>query len=818
MDYQRRQQQLEIEQAEDKEAAIAALQDMYAAGDAGDLSAPRTRKYLHAVMPQIVEHIKAVQAKPARGTSAAYLKWVSAIDAEAATLLTMQIVLPPCMNASEHTNNSQLVQLATAIGRAVILEVRVKEAETINPVYMNKVHEQVKERGSSDQRFIGNVYRRALRGLSVDYDADRTTALQVGKYFVNALCECGVIELVRSVANRGSMDYYRVHPDIAEYLTDYDMADVAMAVATSPSPMICPPDEFTDTTDGGYLSTRRKVVMPALRLNHAIRDNFKHKLRAEFTAENMPKVFKTLNAIQNVAFSVHEPTRKLLEAIWESGGGVMGIPKKYPPKRPDFPFSDTWNKATATEAELDIFAMWKLRVVDYYEQLAKWRSHAIAVHATLKHFSKLDGPLWFPAYFDRRGRWYYRGSPNPQGTDPVKAMLHFNDKKPLGKRGIFWLHVHVANCFGFDKARFVERAAWTQQNWDVIQNALKDPLAHFEVWGDTSPMMMYSAAYELNAALSSPIPELYCTGLPIHMDATCSGLQHFSALLRDPIGGKYVNLFDAEGIGPKQDIYTKVAENALQAMQLDLSSSNAITAACAAWWIEHGISRSMAKSPVMTYVYGVTAFTAASRILVNLMEEGTALPEHIRPVDLGNYAAKALFEGVARTVPSAAEAMRWLKAMVVKQPVGVPVRWHTPNGFKVYHDAVDYNIEKIFVRSAGLVTTKIRTQALGTTNSRKSANGISPNFIHALDGTHAAMVIERMTDSSRSIVSIHDSFGTHPCDVDFMQQQIRESFVEMYADSNILQAWADETGLGGTAPTQGKLDIKQVLTSEFFFC
>lgn len=816
MDHQLRQKQLDIEHEEDTNAALEALQEMFAAADSGDLSAPRAMKYLHAAIPQVAEEIRKTQAKPARGPAGAYLKWIQAISAETAALIALRVALPICLTRADGAGT--IIELATNMGKTLMLEVRIKEAETINPVYMQKVNEQVQERGSSDGRFISNVYRKALRSLNVEYEADRITTLHVGKYLVDALYECGVIELVRSKGRTGDQCFYKLHSEIESYLTGYDMSDVAMTVASSPSPMICEPDEYVTSMDGGYLSTRRKAKLPALRFSAGFRDSYKHVLRGEFTSKSMPTVFKVLNSLQSVAYAVHQPTRELLGAIWDAGGGMMGVPNKNPPKRPEFPFNDSWQKATATEAELEIFAMWKLRVVRYYEQHATWRGHAISVVASLKHFAKIDGPRWFPAYFDKRGRWYYRGSPNPQGTDPVKAMLHFHNKKPLGKDGLFWLKVHIANCYGFDKARFTDRAAWTDENWHIIQNALNDPLSHFEVWGDTSPMMMFSAAYELNQAFLSGSPETYCTGIPVHMDATCSGLQHFSALLRDPVGGKYVNLFDEEGIGPKQDIYTKVAENALQAMQLDLKSENPITAACAQWWINNGISRSMAKSPVMTYVYGVTAFTACSNILAALADEGIELPEHIRPQNLGTYAAKALFEGVARTVPSAAEAMRWLRSVTAKQPQGVPLRWTTPHGFKVYHDAVCFDKKKVFIRSAGMTTTWINVQIPGETSTQRSANGISPNFIHALDATHAALVVEQMRDSGRDIVSIHDSFGTHPCDVQYMHKAIRECFVRMYDGTNLMQDFADETGLSGKAPTQGNLDIKQVLTSEFFFC
>lgn len=46
----------------------------------------------------------------------------------------------------------------------------------------------------------------------------------------------------------------------------------------------------------------------------------------------------------------------------------------------------------------------------------------------------------------------------------------------------------------------------------------------------------------------------------IAYDGTCSGLQHYSCLLRDPIGGSAVNLIDHE---KPSDIYKEVADKVL---------------------------------------------------------------------------------------------------------------------------------------------------------------------------------------------------------------------------------------------------------------
>jgi len=70
---------------------------------------------------------------------------------------------------------------------------------------------------------------------------------------------------------------------------------------------------------------------------------------------------------------------------------------------------------------------------------------------------------------------------------------------------------------------------------------------------------------------------------------------------------------------------------------------------------------------------------------------------------------------------------------------------------------------------------------------------------------------------------IHDSYATHACDVDELQEAIRATFYEMYRDNDVLQQYKDE--LESTLdeieldelPTKGDLNLKEVLDAEYFF-
>jgi DNA-directed RNA polymerase len=47
-------------------------------------------------------------------------------------------------------------------------------------------------------------------------------------------------------------------------------------------------------------------------------------------------------------------------------------------------------------------------------------------------------------------------------------------------------------------------------------------------------------------------PASYVSHLPVHMDGSCNGLQHYAALGRDEAGGRAVNLLPSN---TPQDVY-----------------------------------------------------------------------------------------------------------------------------------------------------------------------------------------------------------------------------------------------------------------------
>lgn len=803
--------QLQYELDSDAAAAAERLKELTEAARDGDAEAPRAQRLTATMHAEVMRLLQEDIDVKTRGVGGKYKAWMRRVGAEKAALIAIRECIQLCSKASKRTNyiGASAQRLVSTVGRLYELEVRIMEAEEVNPMYMQKIHDQVRDNATTNyghlRRLYNVAYDRVMKG-ELDSTISDSEAAQIGKFGVDACFQAG---LIKEVETGQGVQMYALDDEISAYLCDYDNSDVHRVVDRGAGAMMCEPEAWTNLHDGGYLSVRRKQQFPLMPLYKVRRDE-RQRVREQFTAEKMPLVFECANFLQSQAFEMHMPTFKAVEKVWGSGGRIMGLPSREKPTKPPFPFPDTWVKDEATEAEQAAFLGWKRAATAYYTNMKEWRGHVQEFGGFIKLARRAGQRLWFPVMMDTRGRWYYNGTPNPQGSDMAKATLHFAEKKPLGRRGLFWLKVHIANSLGFDKGRMQARADYTDSIWKRLEGALDAPEENPEVWGTDAPWCAFTGAWELREALRQRHPETYETGIAIHMDATCSGLQHFSAMLRDEVGGLYVNLFDSGG-DAKRDIYLKTASVAEAAIAAGPAST------AKEFWSKNAITRTWAKKPVMTYVYGATLRGTAEFLEAEALTGREDVKEKgERNCDIANVGAKALFAGIEGTVPAAAEAMRWLKEVCRTVPKNTRMEWTTPTGFKVQHDYQKIEEVRVRINSCG-VNRIMFHEKLPECNPNQMQNAIAPNFVHALDAAHLTFTALVCKHDGLSFVGIHDSFGTHPCDVDQMHVIIRDEFVKMYTERDVLLDFLWEVGGVGELPKRGKLDLNKVRTSEFFF-
>lgn len=436
--------------------------------------------------------------------------------------------------------------------------------------------------------------------------------------------------------------------------------------------------------------------------------------------------------------------------------------------------------------------------------------------------------VYLPATLDFRGRVYAKPHLNHQRADYVKSLWFFAEGKPLDQAGLAYLKIHTANTGDFgkvSKAPFVDRLMWVDEHWSLLVETAKDPWADLWWTKADSPFCFLAACNELRKYEEQG--DSYVCHLPVAIDGSCSGLQHYSAMLRDEQGGAYVNLTALE---TPQDVYKEVAGIV---NQLVLEDQDPL----AEEWLAHKVDRKVTKRATMTLCYGSKQYGWREQLMEDFMDTYTkevtlgqrqAHP-FTDPKKASGYMAKKLDVALRKTVKAAVEGMDWLQETAsLLASENKPVVWTTPVGFPV----VNGYYEPILKRVDITIKKKRQQQTLllGYTDKlkrTKQRSTIAPNFVHSYDACHLMMVaIEAKKRGINSMLLIHDSFGCLPSDMAEFANIVREEFVSLYDNhdpfqnihENALIALSEKKQSKLTAPpSKGSLDIQTVLESQYAF-
>ncbi|AVX47639.1 RNA polymerase [Pseudomonas phage vB_PaeP_130_113] len=777
---------------------------------------PRARIMLMRMLPIVTEAIFAHQEAKAAGPAAKLRHLLRIIDAQDLAVMALRAGLSMLINYPTIT----ATKYYTHMGKMLCREIEVRLAFKVNQPYYDRTLDYLKTSRTRSVRHIQKTMDALLDAVLPEearIDLPDGDYLRLGKFIGDPLIQCGLFEPNRFTGRGGTSVHLEPSPEAKEFLQDPSAAMTWGGPGRSV--MLAPPRPWNDWCDGGYYSAKaQKHHVLVRRTKHQTKRARQMQLR-HLGRDKMPKVYAAVNALQSVAYEINHDVCEIIERVFTSGGGVLGIPQRTYPDKPEFPLGDEWAKENASEQELEAFNRWKRSVHRWYtgerEHTAKLREFAALYRVVREHHGKA---VYFPMHVDSRGRMYYWGTPNPQGSDIAKACLQFHEKRALGKRGLYWLKVHVANSLGCDKVYFDDRAAWVDERWDDFQRALDEGPENYPNLfpEDESPLCAIAGLLELRAAYASGQPENYRSGFIVHMDATCSGLQHYSAILRDEIGGAYVNLLPP-GLA-KADIYSRVLGLVAESLARDIESAEGEARGYAVLWDKAGLARSLTKKPCMTLVYGTTFKGVVDHCLDYLDESGLEIPEGIPSYRLGSYMATLILDAIRETVPSAVFAMEWLQRLAKALPdASKDLHWTTPLGMQVFQSYPKTEEVRVRLRAEAVEYVTLY-EAKDELDPVRNANGIAPNFVHGLDSSHLGLTALACAAEGIPIQAIHDSMGTYAADVDRMHVHIREQFIAMYSGPCVLVELAKQLGIEATPPRRGSLNLEAVRDSWAFFC
>lgn len=771
---------------------------------------PVAQRMIASAYDTVAAEIEAIKATKASGVGGRYRAFIRLVPTDVLSVIALTTCLNMMVSVGNHSTYSTAQAVMSSLGRAVQAELLSIQLTNVAPAYMNRVYEYLKERNTTSGSHILKTLRASAENVHFQHEPwSNSQCIAVGRFLMQAAYATGMFKWERSTDGT-QLIYLMPSDEVMQTLED--VVQNADAVTRRP-PMLLPPNDHDTLFSGGYLTgiDRRGTYR-----NSQITRKMTREVAEAF--KNATPLKNALNKAQNVPYRINKDILELVNKARAEGVGI-GMPSSVPARKPEWRL-DGVPKDEYDERTLDEFQGWKSLMRDWYskERTRVGQLRSMATLIQMAEEFKDEPELYFPTCVDWRYRLYFKSSLHPQGSDMQKALLQFGRGKQLGRRGLFWLKVHVATCYGYDKALFEARAAWVDANLSTIRDLVRSPFEHDAFAAADSPWCFLAAAIELVNALGSNSPESYVSHIPVAMDATNSGSQHYSAMLRDPIGGRLTNLF-WDGNEEKADMYMDVKNRTDSKVIMDLD--NLDTVVQATYWRENPITRSMTKRPCMTYVYSATVRSCSEYVYQGAKEEGYDGTDEYSLWKLAGYLSPRMREAVEEANPAAAAAMRYLQQLTRRIPAAHHLQWKTPLGGLVINRYTESEETQVRVNSMNLTTLLAYNRNYDICNKRKAASGIAPNFVHSLDSTHLMMVINAF---SGDLVPIHDSLATHACDVDEMHKVIREQFVKLYESIDPLveitkaaaSCGADLTDL--YLPEKGDLNLQLVKESPFFFC
>lgn len=530
---------------------------------------------------------------------------------------------------------------------------------------------------------------------------------------------------------------------------------------------------------------------------------------------NTGKWCTALDVLSSTKWKVNRSVLPIMDHLFEAGTPIGKMPDSESPMT-SRPIPDN-----ASFREIS-----QMRAAEEIVQAKKRQTHSLRADYLLKMKNAKEflnaSEIFIPHNADFRGR-AYPIHPHLQhmGSDVPRGLLQFSEAKPLGERGLQWLYIHCANAFGEDKISFEDRVEFAKANLSHICRSGKsvETACEADAWWKSAgkPFQCLATCQEIYRALQESDPRQYLCGLPVHADGSCNGLQHFVALSRDDVGAAHVNMLKTSPSDTPADAYTGVLKVVLELIEKDARSGHP-----QAQMLQGHVKRLTIKQTVMTTVYGVTMHGAWHQIARQLRSQNMDLttPEIEA---CAKYLAKTTLHSLGQVFKRAREVQDWLRSVgrkIVTQS-REPLSWTTPLGIPVLQPYVSADAYMVNRKTTGERMGMTAVMELNQANSAKQANAFPPNFIHSLDSSHMYLTALECANHGIAFAGVHDSFWTHPCDMDLLRVLTRQEFINLHT-TPLLERLRSALQLQYEVclpqlPRPGTFDLKNIVEAEYFF-
>ena len=693
------------------------------------------------------------------------------IEPEAAAAIALKLTFDKVFSTKDKAN--EIANVITSIGQALEQEAQLRWYEAQDKNLYDRIKRSYWHSSCGTQQRV-TVARTMMNRHEYHWDAwGSVVRAKLGGWLLDCVMKAtGWFERVTVKRHNGTPTL--IVPSLLFAMQKEELMRDALMFAPMAWPMLVPPRDWSPIKAGGYL------------LNEVMNGHeMVRRGDGALIQGNTPLLF--LNKLQKTAYTLNSFVVEVAETLMERGykvGKFLPIVELPMPNKP-------WDIADNEEARHE-YRRQAAEVMNHNAASFKRSCRTRMTMETVKLFKEKD-KFFLPWSFDYRGRTYpIPAFLTPQDTDFGKSLLKFAEPSFMTEEAEGWLAFQVATTYGLDKATMKERQEWVASNHDLISRVATDALSNLSDWeGASEPWQFLAACEEFNACV------IECTrswtNLPVAIDATCSGLQILAGLARDQSTAKLVNVFPSE---QPQDAYKVVAERAKPKLPSHLAAL---------------LDRKVTKRTVMTIPYNATQHSNRAYIREALKEKGAEFtPDELTQI------VSAVREAMYEVVPGPMQVMDWIKKEVgaaFKRGVD-HLAWETPSGFIVKQNRRKRETKRVKLQVLGECQVKLTTGFSGPdVAGHKSST--APNLIHSID---ASILHRAFLKFNAPFTVIHDSVLCRATDMGVLNRVVRETYYEIFSESNPLMDFARAIDAETEPPIIGDLDLESVLESTYFFC
>ncbi|GFS30542.1 DNA/RNA polymerases superfamily protein [Actinidia rufa] len=653
-----------------------------------------------------------------------YAPYLDQLPADMMSVITMHKLMGLLMTGGEH-GSARVVQASLVVGEAIEQEVRIHKF--LEKTKKRKADESTKIEGDGSgtsiqeqdklRKTVTNLMKKqklhAVRNIVKEQDRSKPWGQDAkAKEMVHLIFDPAFVHTSKTVVKEAKNTSKRYGVIECDPLVLKGLERTARHMVIPYVPMLVPPVKWRSFDKGGHLFLPSYVMR-----THGAKQQREAVRRAP--RKQLEPVFEALDTLGSTKWRVNKRLLSVMDRIWASGGRIADLVDRNDVSGEKeglriWVCKDCGNvKAGSGACTLNTASTITVRstirrFLYRRNQIQKMKHCSRSGSGKLdlcekenreRHSGRCDLELklavarkmkdeegfFYPHNVDFRGRAYpMHPHLNHLGSDVCRGILEFAEGRPLGKFGLHWLKIHVANLFagGVDKLSHEGRIAFIENHLDDIFDSADRPLEGRRWWLNAEdPFQFLAACINLSEALRSSSPETTISHIPVHQDGSCNGLQHYAALGRDKLGAAAVNLVAGE---KPADVYSGIAARVLDIMRKDAQKDPEVFPdALRARILINEVDRKLVKQTVMTSVYGVTYIGARDQIKKRLKERN-AITDDAELFGAACYAAKITLTALGEMFQAARSIMTWLGdcAKIIASE-NQPVWWTTPLGLPV---------------------------------------------------------------------------------------------------------------------------------------